>query len=174
MIGCSIIRCDAIWIQTIRLIRRESWFCWTLICGWVAKIRSDAGKVSEELRLGVSGCTSPDDVGPCWFPSSLDELGPCGATTGSVITELGVVWLYPSWLKLALPFCEALWVCARALQRGGLLQHTNLQLQIFRIDWARGTIRYIGNDMRNSGWIPHSSDFPGNYIPDRFGSGSWN
>ena len=39
----------------------------------------------EELRLGVSGCTSLDDVGPCWFPRSLDELGPGGATTGSVI-----------------------------------------------------------------------------------------
>ena len=74
----------------------------------VAKICSDAGKVSEELRLGVSGCTSIDDVGPCWFPSSLDEVGPGGPTTGSVITELGVVWLYPSWLKLELQLCEAL------------------------------------------------------------------
>ena len=74
----------------------------------VATLCSDAGKVNEELRLGVGGCTSLDDVGPCWFPSSLDELGPGGATTGSVITELGVVWLYPSWLELELQLCEAL------------------------------------------------------------------
>ena len=74
----------------------------------VATLFSDAGKVNEELRLGVSGCTTLDDVGPCCFPSSLDELGPRGATTGSVITELGVVWLYPSWLELALPLREAL------------------------------------------------------------------
>ena len=74
----------------------------------VATLCSDAGKVNEELRLGVSGSTSLDDVGPCWFPSSLDGLGPCGATTGRVVTELGVVWLCPSWLELALPLCEAL------------------------------------------------------------------
>ena len=74
----------------------------------VATLCTDAGKVNEELRLGVSGGTSLDDVGPCWFPSSLDELGPGGATTGSVITELGVVWIYPSWLELELQLCEAL------------------------------------------------------------------
>ena len=74
----------------------------------VATLCSDAGKVNEELRLGVSGCTSLDDVGPCWFPSSLDKLGPGGATTGSVISELGVVWLHPSWLELELQLCEAL------------------------------------------------------------------
>ena len=74
----------------------------------VATLCSDAGKVNEELRLGVSGSTSLDDVGPCWFPSSFDELGPGGATTGSVITELGVVWIYPSWLELELQLCEAL------------------------------------------------------------------
>ena len=74
----------------------------------VAKICSDAGKVNEELRLGVSGSTSLDDVGPCWFPSSLDELGPCVATTGRVVTEFEVVWIYPSWLELALQLCEAL------------------------------------------------------------------
>ena len=59
----------------------------------VATLCSDAGKVNEELRLGVSASTSLDDVEPCWFPSSLDELGPCGATTGSVVTELGVDWI---------------------------------------------------------------------------------
>ena len=48
----------------------------------VAALCSDAGKVNEELRLGVSGGTSLDEVGPCWFPSSLDELGPGRATTG--------------------------------------------------------------------------------------------
>ena len=69
----------------------------------VATLCSDAGKVNEELRLGVSGSTSLDDVGPCWFPSSLDELGPRGATTGSVVTELGVVWL-----DFELQLCEAL------------------------------------------------------------------
>ena len=75
----------------------------------VATLCSDAGRVNEELRLGVSGSTSLDDVGPCWFPSSLDdpssldELGPCGATTGSVVTELGVVWL-----ELEMQLCEAL------------------------------------------------------------------
>ena len=62
----------------------------------VATLCSDAGKNNEELRLGVSGSTSLDAVGPCWFPSSLDELGPRGATTGRVVTELGVVWIYPS------------------------------------------------------------------------------
>ena len=56
----------------------------------VAKICSDAGKVNKELRLGVSSSTSLDNVGSCWFPSSLDELGPGGATTGSVVTELGL------------------------------------------------------------------------------------
>ena len=84
----------------------------------VAKICSDAGKVNEELRLGVSGSTSLDDVGPCWFPSSLDELGPCNslylnprpcvATTGRVVTEFEVVWIYPSWFELDLQLCEAL------------------------------------------------------------------
>ena len=74
----------------------------------VAILCSDSGKVNEELRLGVSGGTSLDDVGACWFPSSLDELGPCGATTGRVVTELGVVWIYPSWLELELQLCEAL------------------------------------------------------------------
>ena len=69
----------------------------------VATLCSDAGKVNEELRLGVSGSTSLDDVGPCWLPSSLDELGPRGATTGSVVTELGVVWL-----DFELQLCEAL------------------------------------------------------------------
>ena len=68
----------------------------------VATLCSDAGKVNEELRLGVSGSTSLDDAGPCWFPSSLDELGPGGATTGSVITELGVDWIYLSWFELEL------------------------------------------------------------------------
>ena len=57
----------------------------------VATLSSDAGKVNEELRLSVSGSTSLDDVGPFWFPSSLDELGPGGATTGCVVTELRVV-----------------------------------------------------------------------------------
>ena len=70
----------------------------------VATVCSDAAKVNEELRLGVSGSTSLDDVGP----SSSDELGPGGATTGSIITELGVVWIYPSWLELELQLCEAL------------------------------------------------------------------
>ena len=70
----------------------------------VATLCSDAGTV----RLGVSGSTSLDDVGPCWFPSSSDELGPCGATTGRVVTELGVVWIYPSWFELELQLCEAL------------------------------------------------------------------
>ena len=97
----------------------------------VATLCSDAGKVNEELRLGVSGCTSLDDVGPCWFPSSLDELGPCGATTRRVVTELGVNWIYPSWFELELQLCEG--VYARALQSGGLLQHTNLKFEIFRV-----------------------------------------
>ena len=81
----------------------ELWF----VVG-LATLCSDAGKVNEELRLGVSGCTSLDDVGLCWFPSSLDDFGPGGATTGSVITELGVVWIYSSWLELELQLCEAL------------------------------------------------------------------
>ena len=68
----------------------------------------DASKVNEELRLGVSGSTSLVDVGLCWFPSSLDELGPCGATTGRVVTELGVFWIYPCWFELELQLCEAL------------------------------------------------------------------
>ena len=96
----------------------------------VATLCSDNGKVNEELRLGVSGCTSLDDVGPCWFPSSLDELGPCGATTGSVVTELGVVWIYLSWFELELQLCDAL---NSSLQSGGLLQHTNLKFEIFRV-----------------------------------------
>ena len=74
----------------------------------VATLCSDAGKLNEELTLGVSGSTSLDDFGPCWFPSSLDELGPCGATTGRIVTELGIVWIYPSWLELELQLCEAL------------------------------------------------------------------
>ena len=74
----------------------------------VATLCSDAGKVNEEFRLGVSGSTFLDDVEPCWFPSSFDELGPCGATTGSVVTDLGVVWIYPSCLELELQLCEAL------------------------------------------------------------------
>ena len=74
----------------------------------VATLCSDAGKVNEELRLGVSGGTSLDEVGPCWFPSSLDELGPGRATTGSVVTELGVDRIYPSWFELELQLCEAL------------------------------------------------------------------
>ena len=81
----------------------ELWF----VVG-VATLCSDAGKVNEKIRLGVSGSTSLDDVGPFWFPSSLDGLGPCGATTGSVVTELGVVWIYPSWLELELQLCEEL------------------------------------------------------------------
>ena len=75
---------------------------------WVATLCSDAGKVNEELRLVVSGGTSLDDVEPCWFPSSFDELGPGGTTTGSVVTELGVDWIYPSWFELELQLCEAL------------------------------------------------------------------
>ena len=59
----------------------------------VATLCSDAGNANEELRLGVSGGTSLDDVEPCWFPSSFYEPGPGGTTTGSVITELGVVWI---------------------------------------------------------------------------------
>ena len=96
----------------------------------VATLCSNAGTVNEELRLGVSGSTSLDDVGPCWFPSSLDELGPCGATTGSVVTELGVVWIYLSWFELELQLCDAL---NSSLQSGGLLQHTNLKFEIFRV-----------------------------------------
>ena len=74
----------------------------------VAALCSDAGKVNEELTLGVSGSTSLDDVGPYWFLISLDELGPCGATTGCVVTEFGVVWIYPRWFELELQLCEAL------------------------------------------------------------------
>ena len=66
----------------------------------VSALCSDAGKVNEGLRLGVSGSTSLDDVWPRWFPSSLDELGPYGATTGRAVTELGVVWIYPRWFEL--------------------------------------------------------------------------
>ena len=74
----------------------------------IATLCSDAGKANEELRLGVSGSISLDDIGPCWFPISLDELGLCGATTGRVVTELGVVWIYPSRLELELQLCEVL------------------------------------------------------------------
>ena len=74
----------------------------------VATLCSDAGKVNEELRLGVSGSTSLDNVGPYWFPSSLSKLAPGGTTTGPVITELGVVWIHPGWLELELQLCEAL------------------------------------------------------------------
>ena len=81
----------------------ELWF----VVG-IATLCSDAGKANEELRLGVSGSISLDDIGPCWFPISLDELGLCGATTGRVVTELGVVWIYPSRLELELQLCEVL------------------------------------------------------------------
>ena len=95
----------------------------------VATLCSDAGKVNEELRLSVSSSTSLDDVGPCWFPSSLDELGPCSLD----IPELA--WAGTS----ALWGAKLVGVYARALQSGGLLQHTNLKFEILRVYWALGT-----------------------------------
>ena len=85
----------------------------------VPALCSDAGKIIMELRLGVSSSTSLEDVWFCWFPSSLDECGPCGATW-LVLTELGVFWnrgsfelelwfwVYSRWFELELQLCEAL------------------------------------------------------------------
>ena len=59
-----------------------------------------------------------------------------------------VTMAYTHSSELAWVGTAALWgaklvgVYARALQRGGLLQHTNLKLEIFRIDGARGTILF--------------------------------
>ena len=41
----------------------------------VATLCSDAGKVTQELKLGVSGSTFLEDVGLRWFPSSLYDAG---------------------------------------------------------------------------------------------------
>ena len=43
--------------------------------------------------------------------ANSSQLGYIQTTTSSVmtlVTEFGVAWIYPSWLELALPLCEAL------------------------------------------------------------------
>ena len=86
---------------------------------WNFDLWGYAGKVTEELRLGVSSSTSLEDIGLCGFPCSLDERGPCGASW-LIPTELEVFWnrgsfgselwfcVYPCWFELELQVSEAL------------------------------------------------------------------
>ena len=108
----------------------------------VATLCSDAGEVNEELRLGVSGCTSleallvPELVG--WTRAWRSINWKCHHRTRGRLDILELVWVGTA----ALWGAKLVGVYARALQRGGLLQHTNLKLEIFRVYWAWGSILF--------------------------------